>query len=336
MYDTRKEFIMKKVIILLLTLCMIFSMAACSEKEPSKPSQTIMPTQTPIKEYILVKTKTDIPKDTQITEDNITAFFEEYKTTEPSEVGSNVQWDNLKTDILHLWTKDVVPSGTIINPSMFSITVPDGVLPPTDEEIEKDLVYDKAYKAVLNNDGLQLNIDVADLINALPEEQQKSTSITIQSVQISVFDKDKSNQNRYTETLTGEYDLKKVTGQINFKLDFNTEEIKSIVPLENKSLLPLVIYSEYSKKNIKDPLVKISANVSVDKNEYQIYIGGTFTMDVDPSIDVTDIGNLDIFDILLNGGASGNLNGDLFNGLFDGLFNGSGSNIFFGDNSSAK
>lgn len=327
---------MKKVIILLLTLCMIFSMAACSEKETSKPSQTILPTQTPAKEYILVKTKTDIPKDTQITEDNITAFFEKYKTTEPSEVGSNVQWDNLKTDILHLWTKDIVPSGTIINPSMFSITVPDGVLPPTDEEIEKDLVYDKAYKAVLNNDGMHLNIDVADLINALPEEQQKSTSIKIQSIQISIFDKDKSNQNRYTETLTGEYDLKKVTGQINFKLDFNTEEIKSILPLENKSLLPLLVYSEYSKKNIKDPLVKISANVSVDKNEYQVYIGGTFTMDVDPSIDVTDIGNLDIFDVLLNGGASGNFNGGLFDGLFGGLFNGLSSSNSFDNNPSIK
>lgn len=130
---------MKKIIAICLTLCLTFSLVACGGNDKPSESQPQDTTPAPqVKEYVLVKAKAEIAKDVQITPENLEQLFEAYTTTDATEAANAVRWDSRKTAIQHLWTKDVIPAGTLVNPGMFTVTVPDGVFPPSDENWKKN------------------------------------------------------------------------------------------------------------------------------------------------------------------------------------------------------
>ena len=234
---------MKKALTQLLVLCMIFTLAACGEKEPAetKPVET-QPTEPAAKEYVLLRTKADIMQGLQMTPDNIAAWFEAYTTTNADEAANAIRWDSRKT-IEYLWSKEAIPGGVIVNASMFTTTVPGDVT----VNLEADLTYDAHYIGVIDKNGLTINVAGVDLLAKLPAGTT-GRSISVSEIGIRVLDRAETNPDaEYTSKLTGNYNLKQNQGLLTFKSDSEELDLGILGSMMGSTelLVPALSYAEY-------------------------------------------------------------------------------------------
>lgn len=320
---------MKKVLTIMLAVCMIFSLAACGgNKEPaeSKPADTT-PTEPAVTEYVLARAKADIKKDLQMTQENMDAWLEEYVTTDAAEAENAIRWDSRKTLVLHKWTKENIAGGTILKQTMFTTTIPDGVL-VTDPE-EEEVVYKGNYIGVISTDGVTINVSAEEILAALPAGTT-GRSIKLNQVSLLVTDEDVSNTNTYVDNLFGDYDLKRDKGQLEFKSDGKSLDLGGLELILGGSpnLIPALMYASYNEKEFKNPVVKITCNIDVDGKQYTVNLGGKFTMTVDPNLDLSDVNMNNILGMMGGGNNQGNngndglLSGGMLSGLLGDLLNG--------------
>ena len=311
---------MKRVMTLLLALCMIFALAACGEKEPAETTpSTTQSTEPQTKEYVLLRTKADIMQGLQMTPANIDAWFEAYTTTSEEEAQNAIRWDSRKS-IEYMWSKEAISGGTIVNAAMFTTTVPDDVvLNPED-----DVTYDTQYIGMISKDGLTMNVAGVDLLAELPAGTT-GRSITVSGVNIKVFDRgDADSENTYTSNLAGTYNLKQNQGLLTFVSDSTGVDLGILSSLMESAdlIVPAMEYAGYMSHNFTDSVVHITCILNVDGKEHQIALGGTFTMSIDPASGLTAEELLSVAEDFSNTDFSGlgGLGG--LEGLFGGLFSG--------------
>lgn len=289
---------MKKIISLCVMVCIVFGMTACADNKPAESTATTTTTEPATKEYVLVKAKTDIAKDTQMTEDNIDVLFEAF-TTSDSDVAKNaIRWANRQSEIQYLWTKDDIAIGTIVNPGMFSTTIPDGVLPSTDEELDEPL-YDKSYTAIACLDGLYVDIPAFDLLEALQPEVQILSSLSIKKIDIKIFDKNEPDSKIIKDVLIGDYNLAEETGTMRFYLDTSQVNLSIFEEFTDKpELIPLLAYTNFKTQNFQQPVVQMVAYVETDALTYRAVLGGSFDIILDPALSMNQEWTETIFDII--------------------------------------
>lgn len=307
---------MKKKVLMLICLvaCVLCVFSACKSEKPNTTKPTTAPTEPAMQGYVLAKTKADIPVDSQMTPENIDAWLEQYTTTDENEAKNAVRWSQISS-IEYKWTKDNIAKGTILSATMFTNTVPEGVIPPDPTE---NLTYDKNYIGVIDRSGLSLSMSAADLMSKLPEGTT-GKSIQVQYIDVNVIDRDKTNPDaNYTERLNGVYNLKQQSGDIVFTMtssDISLGGFESL--LGNIELLtPAMMYYTYYQQHFNDPVVQISCTVNVDNKPYSIMLGGQFAMTIDPLSGLDHQTLVYIAEQAMNGGNSmgGNL-AELLEGL---------------------
>jgi predicted small lipoprotein YifL len=314
---------MKQVLTLLLAMCMIFTLVACGGKEPVETKPVETPTEPQVKEYVLLKAKTDIGPGVQMTPENMNAWFEEYRTTDEAEAANAIRWAS-KDAIKYQWTKEAISGNSLVTSTMFTTKVPDGVLP---EDLEKELTYDTQYVGMVTKEGMTMNVAAADLLAKLPAGTT-GKSLKIEAITIEVTDRDTSNPDAlYAETLVGSYNMKQSTGMLTFKLESAKIDLGGLESLlgNTQNLTPAIAYSTYQEQHFVDPIVKITATINVDGKDHMVMLGGTFTMAIDPNSGLTANSLLKTFSDFMSGMGSGDMGGlgDLA-GLLEGLFGGAG------------
>lgn len=312
---------MKKVLTLLLALCMIFTLAACGEKEPAETKPVETPTEPQAKEYVLLRTKADIGPGVQMTPENIDAWFEEYHTTDATEAANAIRWTS-KDVIQYQWTKEAIPGNSLVDFTMFTTKVPDGVLP---DDLEQELTYDTQYVGMITKDGMTINVAAADLLAKLPAGTT-GKAIKVDAIAIEVTDRDQGNTDAlYAETLLGSYNMKQSTGMLTFALEKAELDLGGLEVLLGgmQNLTPAVAYSTYQEQHFVDPIIKITANINVDGKNHFVMLGGTFTMAIDPNSGLTGESLLKTFSDLMSGAGSGDMGlGGGLTGWLEGLLGG--------------
>lgn len=272
---------MKKAMLTLLMCAMLvglFMLAACQDQK-LPPTPTVENTEPIAKLYTLARTKQEIPADTQMTPENIEDWLEQYTTTNETDAQNIVRWAQIES-IQYQWTKQAIPSGTLINASMFTNVVPDGVIPPDPSE---SLTYDKYYAGVLDTSGLTLEIPAADLLEQLPEGVT-GKQFQVEYINIKVIDRDEENADaQYNEQLNGVYNLKHQTGDVKFTVTSSGINLDGLGLLlgNTEFMAPAMIYYTYHQQDFNDPVVQISCTITVDNKPYPVMLGGEFEMCID-------------------------------------------------------
>ena len=289
---------MKKIISLCVMACMVFGMTACADNKPAESTITTTAAEPATEEYVLVKAKTDIAKDIQITEDSIDVLFEAF-TTSDSDVAKNaIRWANRQSEIQYLWTKDDIAIGTIVNSGMFSTIIPDGVLPSTDEELDEPL-YDNSYTAMAGLDGLYVDIHAFDLLAALQPEVQILPSLSIKKIDITIFDKNEPDGKILKDVLIGDYNLAEETDTMRFHLDTSQVNLSMFKEFADKpEWIPLLAYANFQTQNFQQPVVKMVAYVETDTLTHRAVLGGSFDIILDPALSMNQEWTETILDII--------------------------------------
>lgn len=307
---------MKKILLVLtiLATCALFVFAACQDQQTPDVEPPADNTEPSLHQYVLARTKEDIPFNTQMTPENIETLLEQYTTTDENEANNAVRWSQIST-IVYQWTKYNISAGTILSIPMFSSIVPEGVIPPDPTE---NLTYDKKYIGVIDKTGLSLNVSADDLMAKLPEGVV-GKSMQVQCVDITVLDRDNTNPDaKYTERLNGTYNLKQQSGDIAFTLKSSDVNLGGWEVLLDKVevLIPAIIYKTYHDEQFKDPIVQISCTITVDNKEHPVMLGGEFAMTINPESGLDHQALLDAAEQLMGGNAGA---GGDFAGLLEGL-----------------
>lgn len=307
---------MKKMVLVLLCLaiCALFLFAACKDQQAPNIEPPVDYTEPATQQYVLVRTKENIPANSQMTPENMDTWVEKYTTTDEGEAQNAVRWYQINS-IAYQWTKNDIVKGTILNHTMFTNVIPDGVIPPDPTE---NLTYDKNYIGVIDTSGLSMNISSLDLMEKLPEGVT-GKSIQVQCIDITVLDRDNTNPDaKYMERLNGTYNLKQQSGDIIFTLKSSDVNFGGWEVLLDKVevLIPALIYKTYHDEQFKDPIVQVSCTITVDNKEYPVMLGGEFAMTIDPASGLDHQILMNAAEQLMGGNAS---TGSGFTGLLEGL-----------------
>lgn len=294
---------MKRIIAIVLALCTIFCLAACGKTEP-QPTQPQKPTSTQKTEYRILRTTKEVPAGIQMTPTEINKYFECYTTEDYEEYKEGVAFNTCMDIIGYYWTRDAIPSGTVVNSGMFTTQIPDGILPEPPQP-GYNPIYGE-YIIYIDETGMTMEIPVEDIWGALPEALQGKENIEIGLLTLRITDKMPSNDQVFQESMPCDM---KLTPNGKFYLK-STAGVS-----ETQGMYLGLMYMSYLGCEFREPQIEISGLATYDGKQYPFTLNGDCRVHFSDTPGIEDIlgfgqmpGLADILQMLLNGtGGNGSL-----------------------------